>query len=82
MHNPDQFDRFLLGETGQTDQGYAKELTPEQVQKQKDLQSDVCARSDIVITTAQLFGRPAPQLIDSNTIEKMKLHFLNCITVY
>ena len=67
-----KFVKIDLGETGQTDQGYAKELTPEQVQKQKDLQSDVCARSDIVITTAQLFGRPAPQLIDSNTIEKMK----------
>ena len=67
-----KFVKIDLGETGQTDQGYAKELTPEQVQKQKDLQADVCARSDIVITTAQLFGRPAPQLIDSNTIEKMK----------
>ena len=67
-----KFVKIDLGETGQTDQGYAKELTPEQVQKQKDLQSDVCARSDIVITTAQLFGRPAPQLIDNNTIKKMK----------
>ena len=67
-----KFVKIDLGETGQTEQGYAKELTPEQVQKQKDLQSDVCARSDIVITTAQLFGRPAPQLIDNNTIKKMK----------
>jgi len=67
-----KFVKIDLGETGQTDQGYAKELTPEQVQKQKDLQSDVCARSDIVITTAQLFGRPAPQLIDNKTIDKMK----------
>lgn len=67
-----KFVKIDLGETGQTDQGYAKELSPEQVQKQKDLQSDVCARSDIVITTAQLFGRPAPQLIDNKTIDKMK----------
>ena len=67
-----KFVKIDLGETGQTDQGYAKELTPEQIQKQKDLQSEVCARSDIVITTAQLFGRPAPQLIDNSTIEKMK----------
>ena len=67
-----KFVKIDLGETGQTDQGYAKELTPEQVQKQKDLQADVCARSDIVITTAQLFGRPAPKLIDAATIEKMK----------
>jgi NAD(P) transhydrogenase subunit alpha len=67
-----KFVKIDLGETGQTDQGYAKELTPEQIIKQKDLQSEVCARSDIVITTAQLFGRPAPQLIDSKTIDKMK----------
>ena len=67
-----KFVKIDLGETGQTDQGYAKELTPEQIQKQKDLQSDVCSRSDIVITTAQLFGRPAPKLIDDATIKKMK----------
>ena len=67
-----KFVKIDLGETGQTDQGYAKELTPEQIQKQKDLQSDVCSRSDIVITTAQLFGRPAPKLIDDTTIKKMK----------
>ena len=67
-----KFVKIDLGETGQTDQGYANELTDEQIQKQKDLQSEVCARSDIVITTAQLFGRPAPQLIDQKTIEKMK----------
>jgi len=67
-----KFVKIDLGETGQTDQGYAKELSPEQIQKQKDLQSEVCARSDIVITTAQLFGRPAPQLIDNKTLEKMR----------
>ena len=67
-----KFVKIDLGETGQTDQGYANELTPEQIQKQKDLQSQVCARSDIVITTAQLFGRPAPQLIDNKTIDSMK----------
>ena len=67
-----KFVKIDLGETGQTEQGYAKELTDEQIAKQKDLQSKVCARSDIVITTAQLFGRPAPKIIDENTIQKMK----------
>ena len=66
-----KFVKIDLGETGETDQGYAKELTSEQIQKQKELQSKVCERSDIVITTAQLFGRPAPLLIDNNTIDKM-----------
>ena len=49
-----------------------KELTDEQISYQKELQSKVCERSDIVITTAQLFGRPAPLLIDNKTIDKMK----------
>ena len=67
-----KFVKIELGDTGQTEQGYANELTKEQIQLQKDLQSEVCARSDIVITTAQLFGRPAPKLIDDKTIKKMK----------
>ena len=54
-----KFVKIDLGETGETDQGYAKELTEEQITKQKELQSKVCERSDIVITTAQLFGRPS-----------------------
>ena len=67
-----KFVKIDLGETGQTDQGYAKELTEEQIAKQKELQSLVCARSDIVITTAQIFGRPAPRIIDEATIKLMK----------
>ena len=67
-----KFVKIDLGETGQTDQGYAKELTEEQIAKQKELQSLVCARSDIVITTAQIFGRPAPRIIDEATINQMK----------
>ena len=67
-----KFVKIDLGDTGQTDQGYAKELTKEQIDKQKKLQADVCANSDIVITTAQLFGKPAPKLIDKKTIERMK----------
>ncbi len=67
-----KFVKIDLGETGETDQGYAKELTDEQINKQKELQAKVCQQSDIVITTAQLFGRPAPLLIDNRTIDKMK----------
>ncbi len=66
-----KFVKIDLGKTGETDQGYAKELTEEQITKQKELQAKVCERSDIVITTAQLFGRPAPLLIDNKTIDNM-----------
>ena len=47
-------------------------MTDEQLAKQKELQSKVCERSDIVINTAQLFGRQAPRIIDNSTIKKMK----------
>ena len=67
-----KFVKIDLGATEETTQGYAKELTSEQIQKQKMLQKDVCVRSDIVITTAQIFGRPAPSIIDKETIESMK----------
>lgn len=61
-----------LGETTETNQGYATALTPEQMQRQKEQQADCIAESDIVITTAQLFGRKPPQLIDGATIARMK----------
>lgn len=61
-----------LGDTGQTNQGYANELTPEQVQKQKDGQKKAIADSDIVITTAKLFGRKPPVLISKEDIKAMR----------
>lgn len=61
-----------LGETGQTAQGYAQALTKEQMQKQREAQAQCIAESDIVITTAQLFGRKPPQLIDLDTLKQMK----------
>ena len=67
-----KFVKIDLGETGETDQGYAKELTDEQINKQKEFSQKCVRQSDIVITTAQLFGRPAPLLIDNKTIDKMK----------
>tara|TARA_A100001035_G_scaffold216090_1_gene175931 strand:- start:647 stop:1759 length:1113 start_codon:yes stop_codon:yes gene_type:complete len=67
-----KFVKLDIGDTGQTEQGYAKELTEEQVKKQKALQKDVCRRSDIVITTAQIFGKSAPRIIDLDTIKMMK----------
>jgi len=61
-----------LGNTGQTNQGYAQALTPEQMKIQQHAQAKCIAESDIVITTAQLFGRKPPMLIDDNTIANMK----------
>ena len=61
-----------LGETGQTQDGYAKELTPEQVEKQRQGQKEAIAESDVVITTAQVFGRKAPVLVTRDMVEAMQ----------
>jgi NAD(P) transhydrogenase subunit alpha len=67
-----KFVEIDLGDTGQTDQGYAKELTPEQVTLQREGQKAIISQSDVVITTAQLFGRPAPQIVGRDMVESMK----------
>tara|TARA_R110001592_G_scaffold363393_1_gene687228 strand:+ start:72589 stop:73731 length:1143 start_codon:yes stop_codon:yes gene_type:complete len=60
-----------LGETGQTEGGYALELTPEQVDMQRQAQKDVIAKSDVVITTAQVFGRKPPVLVTKDMVAGM-----------
>ena len=60
-----------LGETGQTEGGYALELTPEQVDMQRQAQKDIIAKSDVVITTAQVFGRKPPVLVTKDMVEGM-----------
>ena len=67
-----KFIKVDLGETGQTDQGYAQELTAEQLAKQRELMADTCANADIVITTAQLFGRKAPVVVSAEVLGRMK----------
>lgn len=61
-----------LGETGQTQQGYAKALTEEQLKKQRDVMKQYCAQADVVITTAQVFGRKAPVIVTKEMVAAMK----------
>jgi len=67
-----KFLKIDLGETGQTDQGYAKELTAEQIALQQKGMARACAESDAVITTAQVFGRPAPRIITAEMLAGMR----------
>jgi len=62
----------LGGDQGQTDQGYAKALTEEQLARQREQMAKTVAQSDVVITTAQVFGRAAPRLLDAVAIGGMK----------
>jgi NAD(P) transhydrogenase subunit alpha len=61
-----------LGETGQTKDGYARELSAEQLELQRQEMARRCAQADIVITTAQLFGRPAPRILTAEMVAGMK----------
>lgn len=67
-----KFVKVDLGETGQTKDGYAKALTEEQLAKQREAMARHCAGADVVITTAQVFGRKAPQIITGNMVRGMK----------
>ncbi len=67
-----KFVKVDLGETGQTTQGYARELTEEQLAKQREVMAKQVAQSDVVITTARVFGRTAPRLLSLDTIGSMR----------
>lgn len=61
-----------LGETGSTADGYARELTPEQLEIQREAQRNVIANSDVVITTAQVFGRKPPVIVPRDFVAGMR----------
>ncbi len=52
--------------------GYARELTPEEQERQRAALSVQMGRSDVIITTALVPGRPAPKLIPASAVELMK----------
>ncbi len=66
-----KFLRIDLGHIEKTTSGYANELTSEQISKQKRGMIEACKQADIVITTAKVFGRRAPVLIDKNMLEEI-----------
>lgn len=52
--------------------GYAVEQTDEYKQKQRQLILDHASKSDVIVTTAQLRGKPAPILITEQAVKNMK----------
>ncbi|HJY23765.1 MAG TPA: Re/Si-specific NAD(P)(+) transhydrogenase subunit alpha [Hanamia sp.] len=52
--------------------GYAVEQSAAFLQKQKEKIAASVAKSDIIITTAQIFGKKAPVLITEDMVDKMK----------
>ncbi len=58
--------------TGEGQGGYAKELTPEFLAKQREILKSRIALADVVITTAQVPGKKAPTLVTRDMVEAMK----------
>lgn len=54
-----------------TPEGYARSLTPEERLQEQTLVAEHVRRADVVITTAQIPGRPAPRLISAELVAQM-----------
>jgi NAD(P) transhydrogenase subunit alpha len=52
--------------------GYARELTPEQREKQRQIVADRLKQADLVICTAAVPGRKAPVLVTAQMVRDMK----------
>ncbi|MAQ05734.1 MAG: NAD(P)(+) transhydrogenase (Re/Si-specific) subunit alpha [Euryarchaeota archaeon] len=52
--------------------GYAKPLTPDFIKKVNDTVCEVASESDIIVTTARIFGRPAPITIPATAVSSFK----------
>ena len=52
--------------------GYAKPLTPEFIQKVNDTVCEVAKDADVIVTTARIFGRPAPITVPADAVASFK----------
>jgi len=53
--------------------GYAKEVSDETQRRQQDALASVVEDSDVVVTTAQIPGSPAPLLVSREMVERMRV---------
>ena len=53
--------------------GYAAELSEEALERGRNLITKTAAHSDVIITTAQVPGRPAPRLVRREAVHAMRL---------
>ncbi len=60
-----------LGVSAEGTGGYARELTPEELDRQREALAAEVAASDVVITTAAVPGRAAPVLVTASMVEGM-----------
>ncbi|MDP6434415.1 MAG: Re/Si-specific NAD(P)(+) transhydrogenase subunit alpha [Arenicellales bacterium] len=67
-----KFIELDLGESGEGEGGYAKELSEAAKKKQEHLLTEELKTADIIISTAQIPGRKAPILITEEAVRGMR----------
>ena len=67
-----KFVEVAAGEDAQTAGGYAKEMDEDYKKRQEQAIADVIKLQDIVISTALIPGKPAPELITEAMVASMK----------
>ncbi|HXH72857.1 MAG TPA: Re/Si-specific NAD(P)(+) transhydrogenase subunit alpha [Mariprofundaceae bacterium] len=67
-----KFIEVQADEAGEDAGGYAKEMSEDYKRRQSELVAQHAAKSDIIITTALIPGKPAPVLITGEMVKSMK----------
>jgi NAD(P) transhydrogenase subunit alpha len=66
-----RFVEMELPRDTETTAGYAREMSPEFIQKEREAIGSRLPKTDVVISTALVFGKKAPILITEEMVEKM-----------
>ena len=62
----------LHGEDAQDAGGYARELSKDHIRREKELIHKRALQADVIITTALIPGKPAPMLVEAETVAAMR----------
>jgi NAD(P) transhydrogenase subunit alpha len=62
----------MHGEDAQDAGGYARELSKDHIRREKELIHKRALQADVIITTALIPGKPAPMLVDAETVAAMR----------
>ncbi len=67
-----KFARIATDASAETKDGYAGAMSDTVVARQREALLKLCHESDLIITTAQIFGKPAPTIITRDMLAGMK----------
>lgn len=67
-----KFIEIDLGESGEGEGGYAKEISEEAKKREHDVLREVMSKCDVVVTTAAVPGKKAPLLVTEDMVAAMK----------